>query len=989
MSASKFKFVSPGIFLKEIDNSQLPGAASQRGPMVVGLFERGPGMVPTKVESLSDFVETFGNPIPGGKSGDVWRDGNYMAPTYAAYAAQAWLANNGPVNVVRILGAQNSSATTAGQAGWQTTNDLGADPTSAGGAYGLWVIESGSVTTNVDAALAAVWYVDAGEIALSGTMRVGLRDAHGKASSLVTASNACIIESTADTGAEFRAVIKNASGVIQDQAVFNFDPQSDKYIRKVFNTNPTLTNSTITESGVVKSYWLGETFERHLNDTITTSAKCFGVITGLGSGSVDWSNRRFGHQAAQSGWVISQDLGDRNNFVAEAMPKLFKFHSRNTGEWDQKNLKVTIEDLKRSGNLADRYGTFTVSIRKIGDIDKKPQIVERFSNCNLNPNSPNFVARKIGDKYFAFSESQRRSIEYGEFDNRSKFLRIETAKALRDGTLDPELLPWGFFGPPKPANYEYTSGVAGNSGLFFTEGTIAASAITTKPNLTLTHNSSFIKAAATVTNTPAQLAASSSVIIKTQFEEVQGTTNAFFTGTFKWPTMALRSANTDDGTNLDQVRFGIDMRRSTSSKLWDSSQADIARALPEGLTTNQFTDDLSSVLELDHSFVFSLDDVSGSDNNLDATYTSGSRKNGTSLTVAANNGYTGYNASIEYGLGGFTMPLFGGHDGLDITEKNPIRNAKISDSATETTDHVYNSLRRAIDIVRDPEDAEYNLITMPGVNKPLVTNLLLEMVEDRADSLAVIDVENDYTPASESTSGFQSRVGDADNAARTMRDRELDTSYGCAYFPWVQIQDTVANQLVWVPPSVVALGAMSFGQAKQKLWFAPAGFNRGGLSSGAAGMPVTGITQKLTSKQRDTLYAANINPIASFPSEGIVIFGQKTLQASQSALDRINVRRLLLFIKKRVSTIAATILFDNNVQVTWNRFLSQVDPFLKGVKMNLGLTDYKVVLDESTTTPDLIDRNILYAKIFLKPARAIEFIAIDFNIARTGAAFAD
>tara|TARA_Y100000593_G_scaffold35406_1_gene69304 strand:- start:904 stop:1521 length:618 start_codon:yes stop_codon:yes gene_type:complete len=205
----------------------------------------------------------------------------------------------------------------------------------------------------------------------------------------------------------------------------------------------------------------------------------------------------------------------------------------------------------------------------------------------------------------------------------------------------------------------------------------------------------------------------------------------------------------------------------------------------------------------------------------------------------------------------------------------------------------------------------------------------------------------------------------------------------------VQILDQEQGVPVWVPPSVVALGAMSFGQAREKLWFAPAGFNRGGLSTGAAGVPVIGITQKLSSKQRDKLYAANINPIASFPSEGIVIFGQKTLQASQSALDRINVRRLMIFLKKRISRIAATVLFDQNVTVTWNRFTGQVEPFLRSVKAGLGLTDYRIVLDNTTTTPDLVDRNILYAKIFLKPAKAIEFIAIDFNISREGAAFAD
>ena len=149
------------------------------------------------------------------------------------------------------------------------------------------------------------------------------------------------------------------------------------------------------------------------------------------------------------------------------------------------------------------------------------------------------------------------------------------------------------------------------------------------------------------------------------------------------------------------------------------------------------------------------------------------------------------------------------------------------------------------------------------------------------------------------------------------------------------------------------------------------------------------ITERLTSDQRDDLYAANINPIASFPNEGIVIFGQKTLDATTSALSRINVRRLLIFLKKEISRLANQVLFDNNVPATWARFQSLVRPLLETVKIRFGLTDYKLVLDETTTTPDLIDRNIMYAKIFLKPARAIEFIALDFVIMRTGAAFED
>jgi hypothetical protein len=195
--------------------------------------------------------------------------------------------------------------------------------------------------------------------------------------------------------------------------------------------------------------------------------------------------------------------------------------------------------------------------------------------------------------------------------------------------------------------------------------------------------------------------------------------------------------------------------------------------------------------------------------------------------------------------------------------------------------------------------------------------------------------------------------------------------------------------MVWLPPSIPALGTFSSSQRKTQVWFAPAGFNRGGLTEGSAGIPVVDVAHQLRRKDRDDLYTANINPIAKFPAEGIVIFGQKTLQVTPSALDRINVRRLMIFVKKRISQIASGLLFDPNVRQTWLRFTSQVNPFLQDVKTNFGLSDFKVVLDDTTTTPDLIDRNIMYAQIFLKPTRAIEYIAIDFNISRTGASFVD
>jgi phage tail sheath protein FI len=289
-------------------------------------------------------------------------------------------------------------------------------------------------------------------------------------------------------------------------------------------------------------------------------------------------------------------------------------------------------------------------------------------------------------------------------------------------------------------------------------------------------------------------------------------------------------------------------------------------------------------------------------------------------------------------------------------------------------------------MVSDPEVVEMNLLTVPGVTNTTVTNKVLDVAKTRNDTLAIIDIEGGYQPTTENASVERSRIGNVNTAVASIKSRALNNSFGCAYYPWVSI-DAGGGIPLWVPPSVVALGTMASSQESTAVWFAPAGFNRGGLSNGSSGLNVLDVRERLSLKQRDALYEVNVNPIASFPSEGIVIFGQKTLQATPSALDRINVRRLAIYLKDRIGKISRGILFDPNLQVTWDRFLAQVNPLLADTKARFGLSDYKVVLDNTTTTPDLIDRNIMYAKVYIKPARAIEFIAIDFIITNTGASF--
>jgi phage tail sheath protein FI len=365
---------------------------------------------------------------------------------------------------------------------------------------------------------------------------------------------------------------------------------------------------------------------------------------------------------------------------------------------------------------------------------------------------------------------------------------------------------------------------------------------------------------------------------------------------------------------------------------------------------------------------------------------SGTRQGG--LSISAQSG--GYTGSLNKGIDRFTTLLHGGFDGTDITERDPFRNSATAAGTAEVDSSKLHSIKRAINIISDTDQVQFNVAVLPGITQPDATDYLLEKVEERGDALAIIDLEKIYTPDTESTASASARNAfTIKQATDALKARNINNSYGAAYAPWVQIQDTISNRLLWVPPSVVALGALSSNDRIAAPWFAPAGFTRGGLSEGAGGIPVLDVTKRLSSDDRDDLYEANINPIAKFPAEGIVIFGQKTLQQTRSALDRINVRRLLVFLKREISFIASRLLFAQNTQDTWNRFLQQATPVLEGVKSQFGIDDFRLILDETTTTPDLVDRNIIYSKLIVKPTRSAEFFAIDFVITNSGASFED
>lgn len=951
MSVKKFKFVSPGVFLSEVDNSQLPATQPVVGPLVIGRTQFGPALKPVTVQSFSEFVETFGNPVGGQAGGDVWREGNRQGPTYGVFAAQAYLrAGVGPVTMVRLLGKGNPDNTDTsddpsqkGQAGWATTGDIaGGD----GGAYALVLVASGTDATTQNAYVAAIWYMEDGQIELSGAL-AGLGPT-------TTTGTYGLFEP--DSNGEFVAQIKSGtSDTIVHKTAFNLNSSSRKFIRQVFNTNAQLVNSDVVDTSSLKNgeqyYWLGETFEDNIlkqqDDGNIDATNRFAMIVALGvpSGVPVRSDMRENYSSAETGWFFSQDVTtNASSYNAANMTRLFRIIARDAGENSQNTLKISIENIKASTSLDNQYGSFDLVVRRASDSDNVVKWVERFTNLNLNPASEKYIGLVIGDKYMEYDETQQRLREYGQYDNNSKYIRVDISEDVDNGQTNPVFLPFGVVGPDIPATVTMEQ---------------SGTAVTVADSKT-----SFIVSSSLAAN------------------ERSSTTYGFdggvytsYTASIQWPQVTVRISGSDGSlTNTKDAYFGAQSATRVSSNgsiSYDRGWGDLLRAFPAGMAGT-----------LTPSWRVSLDDVVTGSNN--AYWQAGSRAAGNSATAVGGT----YESILEAGYDNLTSPLYGGFDGLNIKEIEPFRNSAM-DGDNEFNNYAINTIQQALNSVSDPEAIEFNLLAAPGITNTKLTRQMIDVCEDRADALAVIDLSDVYTPFTENTQSFKDRITPPNTTVATLRTRGLDSSYGCTYYPWVQIRDTINSRLLWAPPSVIALGVMAGSEAASKLWFAPAGFNRGGLTEGSAGIPVTGVTYKLTSKERDTLYTANVNPIASFPSEGIVVFGQKTLQITPSALDRINVRRLMIYIKKEVSRISSGLLFDQNVSVTWNRFLNQVNPFLNSIQSDLGLTEFRVILDETTTTPDLVDQNILYAKIFLKPARSIEFIAVDFVVTRSGASFDD
>ena len=418
-------------------------------------------------------------------------------------------------------------------------------------------------------------------------------------------------------------------------------------------------------------------------------------------------------------------------------------------------------------------------------------------------------------------------------------------------------------------------------------------------------------------------------------------TLALNTGTNTAPTASFVSGQLNTRSAFDSNQYyGIDF------SLDDNKQ--YLRKVPGSATTGS-------------NVTMSLEDQLGHTDasTLGTTYSDGSEK----VTLALS----------HYKQRKFAVPFQGGFDGF-----NPAIEKKTGTNITAANTQGFDlssasssgslEYKRAINSVSNPDEFDINLLAMPGVIHELhssITNHAIDKVEDRADCFFIMD-----------GSSYGRSI---DNAISDVKS--LDSNYVATYYPWVKILDSVKGKPTWVPPSVVLPGVYSQNDEVGQEWFAPAGLNRGGLTE------VLEAKTRLTNLERDDLYENRINPIASFPGQGVVVFGQKTLQGKPSALDRINVRRLLINLRKFIASSSRFLVFEQNTGALRNRFLNIVNPYLEQVQSNSGLTAFRVVMDDSNNTPDVIDRNQLVGQIYLQPTKTVEFIYLDFNILPTGATF--
>lgn len=1035
-------FRSPGFFEREIDLTQRTTEIVGVPAGVIGTAQKGPAFVPVTVGSFLDFENKFGSLDPekfGTYAVNEWLK-NRTALTYVrvlgagANSTTTDISNTQTAGTVKNAGFKLAGTRADGRFNGVVQFIAATHDPVANEALGMPLFtDNDSVNGAGD-----VHLVRAMLMTTSGS-RFEIIDHDGFYAAPSSSDDTAKIRSydgTSEQGS-FKLVLSSAAGTdfSNEESVAgikiytaSLNPDSKHYIGKILNTNPDRFNEEQhylyadfpVEDELARVKYHGSTATvAILSGSANTNAGGGGAGTAFTSLFGSFNTR---YQAAKSTSFISQPFG-------EVEYDLFHFESLDDGVAGNRKVKISISNLRKSTNPKDPYGTFTVLVRDFYDTDTDLKILEQFPLCTLNPGDENYVGTKIGDfkafyNFDAETESERRLNVSGKRPNRSAYVRIIMNAAVEDRDIPAGALPFGFRGLPV---LKTTTGLTDNATVL-DGGSL---------NRSVSARMAFISGS----NAEAPLSASIMPPVPMRFKATRGavaSTASSFAG--NPGSLELADSRMFFGIKFERVPSENDVTNavlkangsgehnrllSSYSKMLGIAKLDV---LVSGSGADLFNNNKFSLAKValyhqptsgqtPNTIVGALTG-SVSDHMLEAAYIRNGKLNKpqytitddasspalnrmTLGTIAAATSSVVFNRFSDYMK--FTNMLYGGYDGLNLLDRDQ---RKMNDKAASIDEggkaagdslgyiglssdsspgaakdnNIISSYRSAVRIITDPFATRVNIVSIPGIRDSYVTDFAMEKTKEYSKALYLMDMpsyDDDLTRLYDDASTRP-------NVRKTVEQfegRALDNNYSATYFPDVIIQDDLTSEAINVPPSVVALGALGYNDRVAYPWFAPAGFNRGSLDA------VLNTEVRLTAEDRNVLYDARINPIANFPDGGFVIFGQKTLQQARSALDRVNVRRMLLEVKRIVSDIANGLIFEQNTPQTRAKFVSLTKPRLASIQGNQGIDSFKVIMDSSNNTSEDIEQNKLNGRIVLVPTRAVEFIAIDFIITNSGVSF--
>lgn len=987
---------SAGVSVREIDLTGPRKVAPAGIPAgVIGTADRGPAFVPLTFATISDFVARFGD-----------TDGSKFGPL----AISEWLRNAQAATFLRVLGVgdgqkRSTSGANAGnvtRAGYVVGQQLPLDTGFLGGnpyandngvlgrmhilgcfmseSAGSTIFSAAGIQQNANAVpiIRGILMAPSGVVLMLSTSNT-TSTAPGASTIATSAGPFGAITGTVNLTAGDQSFVLLLNGhkgtdlASPNVITASFDQTSPSYFGTTLNTDPLKiqekghylytrydvhpTAAVVTGSGIVSASLAVQPIA-----FLTTGA----LARNTGNSSTpSYENFEERFRTPASPTVISQKFG--GNYL-----DLFRIFALSDGVEANTRFKISIENVAKSTVNDRSYGTFDLVVRDFYDTDDNQRVYESYRGLTLNPSSDNYVARRIGDMYayYDFDKNQggQKIVVTGKYANLSTLIRVQMSTAVEDGAIDSSALPIGFRGPyhlvssgSGPLTAIASDGGAGVSGSLMVAGQNALKRAVVPP-IPFRDNIAI--------GVDPKKEANKQLYWGVQFEQKISLTE---------PNLA----KSPDRTIASLTKF-LPTHQISNMNVWVGENHGIADSGGTVLDSDRFNNNL-----------FALDRIrvrTGSDGVIDS-------KQLVSMSYVRNGMITqddtlktrAYSVDTDFGskaarlLNKFSFFIQGGFDGTNPFNRDT---AKLSNAAIQQEMNDSNrgqdqgptvqAYKTALTIMGNTTDVDIKLLAIPGIRHPVISDAAISTVEsDRFDALYIMDIDEYDTLNTVVTSSVQDI--NVTNTSNNFNLRGLNSNFAAAYFPDAVMTNPYTNLPVTVPPSVVVLGAFARNDAVAHPWFAPAGYSRGALQTTESAAVL------LLRANMDILQDSHINPIVSFPgSDGVVVWGQKTLQAAASALDRVNVRRLMIEIRRQVRSIANSLLFEPNRETTLNRFSALVTPVLTRIQEQQGINRFKVKIDTTTTTQADVENNTIRGKIFVEPTRTAENVSIDFVLTNLG-----